>query len=164
MLIECDRQKRQYRIALNNMSNGAELAADLSYLEGVPAGVLTFDFTHMAAGLTQETREAYLPGNFGFQPTISLLEIVSTIASFTERAAICPHHLAVVLRASEFFRVSSFGIRHFQLVPDPVNRFDPVRLVRIPLELGTQAGNMIVHCARGREGGVAPNHIQEPLA
>jgi len=79
------------------MSNGAELAADLSYLEGVPAGVLTFDFTHMAAGLTQETREAYLPGNFGFQPTISLLEIVSTIASFTERAAICPHHLAVVL-------------------------------------------------------------------
>jgi hypothetical protein len=97
MLVVSNREARQYVIALNNMSNSAELTSDFSYLEGAPAGVLTFDFTHMAAGLTQETREAYLPGNFGFQPTISLLEIVSTIASFTERAALCPHHLAAIL-------------------------------------------------------------------
>lgn len=109
MLIVCDRNARQYVIALNNMSNSAELASDFSYLEGAPAGVLTFDFTHMAAGLTQEAREAYLPGSFGFQPTISLLEIVSTIASFTERAAICPHHLAVIL-PNKHSRVGRFLI------------------------------------------------------
>src|SRR2546423_10799487 len=97
MLIVCDRDTREYIIALNNASNSAELASDFSYLEGVPSGLLTFDFTHMAAGLTQEKREAYLPGNFGFQPTISLLEIISTIAEFTERTALCPHHLAVIL-------------------------------------------------------------------
>src|SRR5260221_6539080 len=109
MLVTCDHDARQYVIALNNMSISAELASDFSYLEGVPAGVLTFDFTHMAAGLTQETREAYLPGNFGFQPTISLLEIVSTIASFTEHAAICPHHLVVIL-PNKHSRVGRFLI------------------------------------------------------
>ena len=41
---------------------------------------------------------------------------------------------------------------------------DPARLVRVRLELGAQAGDVIVHGARGRKGGVAPDHVEKPLA
>src|SRR6266704_5599150 len=82
-----------YVIAINNSSSCAELMSDFSFLEGKPNGILTFDFSHMAGGLTQEYREEYLPGGFGYQPTQQLLEVVAAIASYIEREAICPHHL-----------------------------------------------------------------------
>jgi hypothetical protein len=83
VLIELDEDERRYVIALNNASDGAEVLADLSYLEDAQPGALTFDFTHMAAPLTQESREDYLPGNFGYQPTRQLVEIVAAIDACT---------------------------------------------------------------------------------
>jgi hypothetical protein len=97
MLILLDTQSRRYEIALNNASCGHELVSDLSYLAGVPPGTVSFDFRHMAAPLTQETREEYLPGNFGYQPTLHLLELVSVIGDFVERPALCPHTLVARL-------------------------------------------------------------------
>ncbi len=97
MLILLDTPDRRYEIALNNASCGHELISDLSYLAEVPPGTISFDFRHMAAPLTQETREQYLPGNFGYQPTLHLLEIVSVIGEFVDRQALCPHALVARL-------------------------------------------------------------------
>jgi len=97
MLILLDAQARRYEIALNNASCGHELVSDLSYLGKTPPGTLCFDFRHMAAPLTQETREEYLPGNFGYQPTLNLLEIVSVMSDFAQRLAPCPYTLVARL-------------------------------------------------------------------
>ncbi len=97
MLLLLDSHGRRYEIALNNASCGHELVSDLSYLGGVPPGTLSFDFRHMAAPLTQETREEYLPGNFGYQPTLHLLELVSVIGDFVERRSERPHTLVARL-------------------------------------------------------------------
>ena len=110
MLIECNRATGTYIIALNNASNGAELVSDFSYLTGAPCGVLTFDLTHMAAGLTQEMRDEYLPGSFGFQPTISLLEIVSTLGSYVEQQTTPSPHSLVALLPNQRSRVGRFLI------------------------------------------------------
>lgn len=107
MLIEADYSRRHYRIAVNNASTSAELVSDLAYLEDAPNGVLSFDFTHMAAPLTQERREEYLPGGFGYQPTLQLLEIVSTIAEYSGRNGVCPHQLETRL-PGESSRVGRF--------------------------------------------------------
>lgn len=88
---------RHYVIALNNASGSAELMSDFSYIEGFPRGVLTFDFTHMAAPLTQETRDEYLPAGFGYQPTQQLLEVTCAIAAYTEQRALPPHELVARL-------------------------------------------------------------------
>jgi hypothetical protein len=97
MLINLDTSRRRYEIALNNASSGGELVSDLSYLDAAPAGTIVLDFRHMAASLTQETREEYLPGSFGYQPTLHLLELASVIGSFVERMALCPHTLVARL-------------------------------------------------------------------
>jgi hypothetical protein len=97
MLINLDTSGRRYDIALNNASSGGELISDLSYLDTVPPGTITLDFRHMAAALTQETREEYLPGSFGYQPTLHLLELVSVIAAFVDRTALAPHTVVACL-------------------------------------------------------------------
>src|SRR5438552_13514195 len=98
MLINAKQSDQQgYVIAINNSSSCTELISDFSYLEGKPSGVLTFDFSHVAGGLTQENREEYLPGGFGYQPTQLLVEVVTAIASYTEKEAICPHQLRALL-------------------------------------------------------------------
>jgi hypothetical protein len=51
----------------------------------------------MAAPLTQEKWEDYLPGSFGYQPALCLLELVSVIADFAQRFALCPHALVARL-------------------------------------------------------------------
>ena len=94
MLVSADRSASSYRIVLNNSSDASELMSDLSYLVDAPAGQLTFDFTHMAAPLTQEARDEYLPGNFGYQPTRQLVEVVAVIASCASKDAHFPHSLA----------------------------------------------------------------------
>src|SRR5205823_556049 len=53
---------------------------------------------------------------------------------------------------------------YFQSVAHTVHGLDPARLIGIRLQLGPQAGNVIVHRARGGKGGVAPDHIQKPFA
>lgn len=98
MLVNAEQSKQQgYVIAINNSSSCAELMSDFSYLEGKPNGSLIFDFRHVAGGLTQEYREEYLPGGFGYQPTQQLLEVVAAIANYTERSAVCPHQLRAIL-------------------------------------------------------------------
>lgn len=97
MLIRLDRSNHLYMISLSNASDGAELLADLSYLEGAPPGTLSFDFTHMAAQLTQEERDAYLPGNFGYQPTRHLVEIVAAIGACAADRSAYPHRLEAQL-------------------------------------------------------------------
>lgn len=87
VLIEADRSSGTCTIAVNNASDAAELISDFSYLEDDRLGTLTIDFTHMAAPLTQERREAYLPAGFGYQPLQELLEVVCALADFTRKLA-----------------------------------------------------------------------------
>lgn len=115
MLVYADRSVGRYTIAVNNASNAAELMSDFSYLEDAPAGVLTLDFTHMAAGLTQETREEYLPGGFGYQPTQQLVEVASAIAEFLDRSVLCLYKV-VALLPDRRSKVGSF-LTHMHL-PD----------------------------------------------
>src|SRR2546426_9797035 len=58
-------------------------------------------------------------------------------------------------------RLSCFCIFQFQPVPDAVDRFDPARIIGISFELAAKTDDVVVHCARGREGGVAPHNIEE---
>src|SRR2546422_6484011 len=50
------------------------------------------------------------------------------------------------------FRSPSFG--QFQSVADAMHGLDPARVVRVRLQPGAQAGNVIVHRARRRKRGV----------
>ncbi|MBA2277303.1 MAG: hypothetical protein H0W06_06025 [Chloroflexia bacterium] len=97
MLIQADHFNGCYRIALNNASDGAEVVSDLSYLCGATPKTLTFDFTHMAAPLTQEDREDYLPGSFGYQPTRQLTEVVAAIDAYAALVPIPAHRLTALL-------------------------------------------------------------------
>ncbi len=108
MLVNADCAVGCYRIAINNASGAAELISDFSYLDAVPPGILTFDFSHMAAPLTQENREDYLPGNFGYQPTLHLLEVVAAIAAYTngEHGTVMHKLVAVLPKARS--RVGQF--------------------------------------------------------
>jgi anti-sigma regulatory factor (Ser/Thr protein kinase) len=94
MLIGADYNSYQYRIAVNSATGSAELMSDLSYLECTPVGVITIDFTHMGVPLTQELREEYLPGSFGYLSVQHLLEVVAAIAVFKDR---CSHKLMATL-------------------------------------------------------------------
>lgn len=87
MLVQLDATTRRYVIALNNSTNASELRSDFSYLKQAPRGVLEFDFGHMAALTTLESRDDFLPGGFGYQPTRHLVEIVACIADYAEEAA-----------------------------------------------------------------------------
>src|SRR5205809_458609 len=93
MLVEADTHARHYRIAINNATGAAELISDLSFLDDAPRGELVFDFTHMTASLTQEKREGYLPGGFGYQPMQQLVEVVAVIARYLDEAGLPPHQL-----------------------------------------------------------------------
>lgn len=110
VLIDFDQSDRRYVIALNNASDGAEVLADLSYLVDVRPGTLIFDFTHMAAPLTQETRDDSLPGNFGYQPTRQLVEIVAAIDSCIQDRRY-DHYLIEAMLPSTDSRVGDFLIR-----------------------------------------------------
>jgi hypothetical protein len=87
VLVQLDTTARRYVIALNNSTNSSELRSDFSYLEQAPRGVLEFDFGQMAAPTTLESRDNFLPGGFGYQPTRHLVEIVACIADYAEEAA-----------------------------------------------------------------------------
>ncbi|HSH81899.1 MAG TPA: hypothetical protein VLA19_25515 [Herpetosiphonaceae bacterium] len=97
MLSNADRDKGIYHIAFNNASDGAELMADLSYLGGAPSGTLTFDFRQMAAPLTQEQREEWLPGGFGYQPTQLLLEVLGAMMAYLDCEAAQSHRIKAIL-------------------------------------------------------------------
>jgi hypothetical protein len=110
VLIQADTSSGCYRIALNNASDGLELMSDLSYLAGARSGTLTFDFTHMAAPLTQEVRDEYLPGKFGYQPTRQLVEVTACIGTCASQKHEHPHLLTALLPNSDS-RVGSFLVR-----------------------------------------------------
>lgn len=110
MLVHLDRTDHLYVIGLSNASDGAEILADLSYLDGVPPGVLTFDFTLMSAQLTQEARDVYLPGSFGYQPTRNLVEIVAAIGACAADRSVYPHYLDARL-PDPSSRVGDFLVR-----------------------------------------------------
>jgi hypothetical protein len=97
MLTEINIEHRRYRVALTNYSNAAEVIADLSYLENLPAGELCFDFRHMTGALTQETREDFLPGSFGYQPTRQLAELAAVITELPTRQPPFSHRLTTLL-------------------------------------------------------------------
>jgi hypothetical protein len=80
MLVAIEPTDKRYVVAVNNATSATELVADLSYLELAAPGTLVFDFTHMAAPLTQELRDDFLPASFGYQPTRNLVDLVSTLA------------------------------------------------------------------------------------
>lgn len=97
MLIEADPISGYTRFAINNSSDGAELMADISYLAAGTGGTLLLDFTHMAAPLTQEKREEYLPGGFGYQPTLPLIEVLAAIGYLVENRGVYPCELSARL-------------------------------------------------------------------
>ena len=49
------------------------------------------------------------------------------------------------------WRDELFWLRQVQLVADPVNCFQPEGVVRVGLQLASQAGHVIVNRAGGRE-------------
>ncbi len=67
------------------------------------------------------------------------------------------------MRVSPAHPLSGAGLC-FQSVADSVDGLDPARILRIRLELGTQAGDVIVHGARGWESRETPDHIQKTIA
>jgi hypothetical protein len=97
MLVSLDRAGRTYHVAINNGTSYAELMADISYLGGVPSGVLLFDFTHMAVPLTKARLEIHLPGNLGYQPTQLLIEVVAAIAWCVTDKRTCQHRMVARL-------------------------------------------------------------------
>jgi hypothetical protein len=107
MLVEIDEVLRRYIVALNNLSDEAELAADLSYLDGRPAGSVVFDFTHMALELTAETRPEYTPRAFGYQPTRPLLEMVAAVRDLAGMHSPLSHRVHAVIPSQET-RVGQF--------------------------------------------------------
>ena len=66
-------------------------------------------------------------------------------------------------RISFGFRVSGFGFV-FQFVSHSMHRLEPARFVRVRLQFGAQAGDVIIHGARRRKRGVAPNHVKKFFA
>ena len=42
-----------------------------------------------------------------------------------------------------------------------MHRLEPARLVRVRLQLGAQAGDVVVHRARRRERGIAPDRVEK---
>jgi hypothetical protein len=107
VLVSLDVEEGRYVIALNNASDEAEVAADMSYLQGIPTGVLEFDFTHMTAGLSQESRLDYLPGSFGYQPTRQLVEVTAAVLACSAAHPAFPHVLGAILPNHET-RVGEF--------------------------------------------------------
>src|SRR5438309_1218629 len=107
MLTNIDPSTRRYTVVLNNYTDAAEILSDLSYLDGQLPGELCFDFRHMAAAVTQETREEYLPGNFGYQPTRQLAEVAATLIDLAGRAQPYAHRLAALLPRGDT-RVGSY--------------------------------------------------------
>ena len=145
MLVALD--TRDYRIAVNNATCGAELLSDFSYLSAAEPGRLTFDFTHVVAPLTQENREEYLPSTFGYQPTHHLLEVVSAISHFVEQRALCPHELAARLpsrstrigqflhdmQLHEVLKLLGLRLEHGNPSTLEIGRDDPSRQNLVPL-------------------------------
>src|SRR5713226_1447472 len=50
----------------------------------------------------------------------------------------------------------------FQPVPDAMHGLNPSWFLRVFLDFGAEAGDVVVYSAGGGEGGVAPDNIQEP--
>src|SRR5207302_7979222 len=71
---------------------------------------------------------------------------------------------AEILLLGAFCALSWPSFRQLQSVADAMHGLDPARLLRVRLQLGAQAGNVIVHRARRRKRGVAPDHVEKPLA
>src|SRR5229473_4960625 len=95
MLVAIDEKSSEYTIAVNNATSATELLSDFSFLVGRDLGSVIFDLTHMAAPLTEEHREDYYPGGFGYQPTQHLLEVVTSISLVREQLG--DHNLVGIL-------------------------------------------------------------------
>jgi hypothetical protein len=95
MLVAIDEKSSEYTIAVNNATSASELLSDFSFLIGRDFGSVIFDLTHMAAPLTEEHREDYYPGGFGYQPTQHLIEVVSSISLVREQLG--DHNLVGIL-------------------------------------------------------------------
>jgi hypothetical protein len=102
MLVMTDLETRYYLIAVNEVTSVAELIADLSYLDELPPGNLTLDFTYAAANVTQAIAAQHIPGHFGFHPLNHIIEQLSFIGRLAEMPllASCCHEISVTLPVS----------------------------------------------------------------
>src|SRR5262249_7161210 len=77
----------------------------------------------------------------------------------SQSSSFCPYFSALFA----FFAVKSSLSLSMQLVTHSMHRFDKLRRDWIALEFAAQAGDVVVHGARGREGAVAPDDVQKAL-
>lgn len=92
MLISLPDNQHPARLALTELSNSAELIADLSYLADLSPVHLTLDFSHHRPPLTQARASQHIPAHFGYQPLDRLVEQVG----FAGQCRHLPHLAAFI--------------------------------------------------------------------
>src|ERR1039458_3125744 len=95
--------------------------------------------------------------------TVCFIIFVSSLREL-RRVSCHPFVKSCLPHYARCLRLPLLSAGQFELIAHAVDGLDPLRRIGVALDLAAQAGDVVIHSARGRECGIAPDDSEEPFA